>query len=524
MLFSSKSSQAVTPTVWPLIRVVLTLTAMISVMCPLQGQTVDTASLLALVRSHRYQEAVTSADRLTRQDPKSADAWFYRGVAENGLANEAQALDSLQHALSLDPAMLKAAEAGAQIAYRHHDPLERSFLKQVVRLDPANATAHGMLGVLALEANDCSAALADFSLAGPLADPSLGTRVSLCKAQVMANSGDLSGAQAELTVLHRDNPSDLNLTGALAEVLLRAGDSSRVVSLLAPVGPTLPASCLNLLGSAYARLGNLPLAIETYRQAITSAPLEQDNYLDLATLGMEHQSPEVALTVLDRGLKVNPRAARLLVMRGTVYAQVGKNDLAQKDFEQSDRLQPNSTYGALGMGVLLREDGNLDEAQSVLEKKLQISPGNALLSFMLADVLVRKGASPGDPTFTRATTLLQGVLLAQPDLAPAHALLGKLLLKDAHTDQAITELETAIRLQPTDRTALNQLVSAYRRVGRTTDAARVSTTLEQSVAAERARDNEKNRIHLSVSGDTATTTGGGSAAGVPVNAVAPGRQ
>ncbi len=513
MPYVSKSSGCVTNTASPLLRAALGVVTLVCSAGTLPCQGADTSRLLALVRAQQYQDAVIAADQLTRQDPRSADAWFYRGLAENGLGHQKQALDNLQHALTIDPTLLKAAEAGAQIAYRHHDPLERGFLTQVVRIDPTNATAHAMLGVLSLEAGDCPGAQANFKLAGTLRDPSIGTRLSLCGAQTLANAGDLTGAEATLTKMHEGSPADAAVTQALAEVLLQQGVAAKVISLLAPIGSGLSASSLNLLASAYARVDNLPMAIESYRHAIAAEPLQQDNYLDLATLGMEHQSPEVALSVLDSGLKVNPHAARLLVMRGTVYAQVGKNDLAQRDFEQADRLQPNSTYGALGMGVLLREDGNLDEAQAVLEKKLQTTPKNALLSFMLADVLVRKGASPGEPAFARATTLLHAALLAQPDLAPAHALLGKLLLKDGHPEEAITELEAAIRLQPTDRTALNQLVAAYRRVGRTADAARVSTTLEQSVATERAQENEKNRIHLSVAGEASPATVPGGVAG-----------
>ena len=395
------------------------------------------STLAPLIRTRQYQEAVRAADQLLQRSPGSAEAWFYRGVAENGLGNEAKALDNLQQSLALDPAMLRAAEAGAQIAYRHQDARARGFLQQVVHLEPGNRTAHGMLGVLALEADNCSAALAEFDLAAAVPDSATGSRLALCKAHLAAQNGDLRTAEADLVALHHAAPADATATRDLAEVLLQESQPAKVVDLLAPLAAELPAASLNLLGGAYARQGNLSLAIESYRQAIARGPLQQDSYLDLATLGMEHQSPEVALSVLDRGLNVNPGAVRLLVMRGTVYAQVGKNDLAQHDFEQADRLQPNGTYGALGMGLLLREDGNLEEAQAVLEKKMRTTPGNPMLSFLLADVLVRRGASPGDAMFTRAVDLLHTTLHAQPDLAPAHALLGKLLLKDGQSEQAI---------------------------------------------------------------------------------------
>ncbi len=474
---------------------------------PSLSQTLNSVDLAALVRTGQFQAAVTAADKLLQHAPTDAYTWLYRGLAENGLGRQSEALKDVDHALALQPTLLTAAEAGAQIAYRSHDPQAPAFLQKVVTLDPANPTAHAMLGVIALEREDCAAALADFAKAGTVSDPSIALRLGMCNAQADANAGNLRGAEQTLAALHAAHPSEASVTQALAEVQMQANEPAKTVALLSPMAGGLSAAMLNLLASAYSRAGNLTAAVETYRRAISAAPVQQDSYLDLATLSMEHQSPEVALSVLDSGLKLKPDAVRLLVMRGTVYAQIGKNDLAQNDFEQADRLQPNSSYGAVGLGVLLREDGNLDEAQAVLEKKLQRAPGNALISFMLADVLVRKGATPGDASFTRAVSLLHTALVEQPELAPAHALLGKLLLKDAHPEQAIAELESAIRLQPTDRTALNQLVAAYRRIGRTSDAARVSTMLEQSVAAERAQENEKNRIHLSLSDGSAAAQG-----------------
>lgn len=52
------------------------------------------------------------------------------------------------------------------------------------------------------------------------------------------------------------------------------------------------------------------------------------HYTDLAILSMDHQSSAVAFGVLDAGIKSNPRSGALLTMRGSIYAQVAKNDEA----------------------------------------------------------------------------------------------------------------------------------------------------------------------------------------------------
>ena len=458
------------------------------------------AELAQAVRNHRYTEAAAQARALLQADPQQAHTWFYLGLAENGLGLTTRSLDDLQHALLIDPTMLQAAEAGAEIAYRGRDPRATILLDDVLKLDPANTTAHAMLGVLLLEEPNCAAALDHFAQAGSLAasDASTTRRLGVCRATINAEHGDFVAAERELSTLHQSSPADVRVSMALSSVLLQQRRAADAVKILAPIGSSLPPSGLALLAESQAETGDVSAAVTSYRESIARAPREENGYIDLAILSMEHQSPDVAMSVLNAALRVNPDSARLLVARGTVFAQLGKDDLAQQDFERADRLAPNSTYGTLGMGVLLREGGNLDEAEEVLEAKLKGDPKNPLLSFMLADVLVRKGASPGEPEFSRAEQLLHTALASDVNLAPAHALLGKILLKDNQPLPAVAELELAIKLQPTDRTALNQLVAAYRRLGRTADAARVSAVLETGVANERAQENDKNRIHLSL--------------------------
>lgn len=145
---------------------------------------------------------------------------------------------------------------------------------------------------------------------------------------------------------------------------------------------------------------------------------------------------------------------------------------------------------------MLRDDGNLEAVQAILTKKLKDQPGDPVLNYMLADILIRKGAAPGQPDFIEAQRLLTASVARKPDFAQAHAELGKLHMKAGQLPTAITQLEAAVKLEPMDRTALNQLVAAYRRSGRMEDATRIAAQLAQAVGEERAREIEKNRTHL----------------------------
>ncbi len=461
------------------------------------AQTASKPDLLADALSrHNYPEAIRLAASETKAHPGNVRAWVLQALALEGAQRHAEALRSVDYALQLRPGFLPAAEAGAQIAYSAHDPSATNRIDQVLTLDPHSPTAHAMGTVLAIEAHNCPTAIAHLEGAPILLKLDRRTRTAL--ALCYAEAGEVLQATGILEPLHAETPSDPAITFDLAALYVdkeRFADASALL-LAQQAYAALDPDALNLLGASYAGSGRVAEAIAIYRKTISIQPHEDRNYIDLALLAMDHQSPAVALGVLDSGITANPKSARLYTMRGSVYAQVARNDAAQADFEQAERLAPNETFGALGLGVLLRDESNLPEAQHLLEGKLNQSPADPVLNYMLADVLIREGANPGDPSFARAQQLLARSLQADPNLAQAHASLGKLALKANDLPSAMTHLERAVALAPKDRTALNQLIAAYRRSGRAEDATRVSAQLATTVAAERDEEVEKNRTHL----------------------------
>ena len=447
--------------------------------------------------SHRYADALQLAQSEIERQPSAPAPWLAKALAQNGLGRTEESYNSLDQALKLDGKYLRAAEAGAQIAYSAHDPRASHYLALVLAGEPLNPTAHAMSGVLAFEQSDCASALEHFDKAGSMIETN--PHAELQYAVCLGRTGKTSAAATRFEQLHTLSPEDRAITYDLAAVEVDQGKFREAVQLLeqsrSRVRP-LDGDTMDLLAKAYAGNGQIAEALDTFRAAIALNPHDERQYSDLAMLSMDHQSPEVALGVLDAGIRNNPKSASLHTMRGSIYAQIAKNERAQEDFETADRLSPTQMSGTIGMGVLLRDDGNLDRAQTLLETKLKSNSDDPVLNYMLADILIRKGAAPGQPEFTRAERLLTSATARKPDFAQAHAELGKLQMKAGRLPTAIEHLELATKLDPMDRTALNQLVAAYRRSGRTDEAAHVATRLAQAVDTERSQETEKNRIHL----------------------------
>ena len=79
-----------------------------------QGETVDPGTLLNVgikyYNEGKLQEALAQFDRVAQENPKLADAFYYRGLAQLGLNKSAEAKADFQKVLELDPQHPKAAE------------------------------------------------------------------------------------------------------------------------------------------------------------------------------------------------------------------------------------------------------------------------------------------------------------------------------------------------------------------------------------------------------------------------------
>jgi len=107
-----------------------------------------------------------------------------------------------------------------------------------------------------------------------------------------------------------------------------------------------------------------------------------------------------------------------------------------------------------------------DDARREFEEELKIDPANAGAEYVLGELARQEGQDQAAiEHFTRATKLDAG-------FGDAFLGLGRVLLADDRTAEAIRALETAAKLDPASPMAHFELGTAYTRTGRKEDAAR----------------------------------------------------
>jgi Flp pilus assembly protein TadD len=444
----------------------------------------------------RFEEALRLADARLKSQAQDARLWTIRGIALERLERLPQSLASFERALTLDPDSLAALKGATEVAYRTRSPKAVRLVRRVLAREPSDGTAHAMAGVLAVEANQCEAAVGHFARSGTALQ---GNRLALApyagcllRLERPREAGDI------FERLVHASPGDVTARYNLAVCRLRAGQAreaeaaARAAMAMSPADPDV----LNLFAAASAAAGQLEPALAALRKATDIAPAEERHYLDLAGLCVEHGAFPLALEVVNAGVANVPGSAKLHMLRGAIRAERNEVDEAMRDFARASALSPDELYGSVGLSLVLRQADRLAEAIALLRRKLAERPGDATLNYLLGDALLRGDPGPASAEFAEARDALVRAIRARPDFAKAHAALGKLQVRAGEIASAVEKLRTAVRLDPTDRLALNQLVVAYRRLGRPEDAAAVAGQLKTLLDKERAEEVARNRIRL----------------------------
>ena len=186
----------------------------------------------------------------------------------------------------------------------------------------------------------------------------------------------------------------------------------------------------NNLGVNLARAGQLPAAIEHYRQALRL----KDNYSEA------HNN------------------------LGNALVRMGRPDEAVEHYRQALRLQPDYPEVQDNLLNALAMAGRPEEGIDYYTQALRLNPDNPEAHFKLGNVLAHAGRQ------AEAIEHYQRALALSPEFAKAHVNLGNALTRTGQFDEALDHYQQALRIAPDDNAARVNLISAYARAGRSSEA------------------------------------------------------
>jgi tetratricopeptide (TPR) repeat protein len=480
---------------------------------------------MRLLREKRYAEALEQFQQEEKVAPTLPQGAVGEGIALALLGRLPESNAALNRALQIDPTdWMARRELGIVEWQLNQKDAAAKDLAQIVKLFPTDPAANSILGQYELERGNYAQSSAYFAAAPAQVAASPKLRLMDAEAllktgrpdeakEQLAGLGDQPGLTADEKVrlgwllgqakeypeaiqvfnsVPADYPDQRRLRYGLALAYFEQGDNARSIDTLkdytSPGATT--AAILSLMGVAQEKSGNTEEANKLFQQGIDQFPADDESYLDLATLGAVHLNYDIALPALAAGMEKMPGDYRLYLASGLLHNLKGLHDVAEGEYRKALALAPDQSSIYVALGMCYEDEDKYSDAVAILRQAIDRQIKDVLVYYFLADALFRQGIAPNTPKYEQAQSAVEAGLKIDPGYAFSYLQRAKLELMANRTDDAIADLEHARTLESNSQPILYQLATAYRRVGRKSEADK----LFASVVETNKKEGEEERV------------------------------
>ncbi len=179
-----------------------------------------------------------------------------------------------------------------------------------------------------------------------------------------------------------------------------------------------------------------------YREAVRLNPKWMTPWLNWATLSLSQKKPDVAVEVLNEGLKANPESEELHMLLASARFEQGQIDLAMAAYETTLRLNPRNLLASNNLAVLLvdhkRDPASLQRAFA-LSRDFERDAPHPFFIDTLGWVRFKMGQQE------EAIRLMKQAVSKSPDMSVLNYHLGIACFQSGQRAEARTYLSRALK-------------------------------------------------------------------------------
>jgi tetratricopeptide (TPR) repeat protein len=372
-----------------------------------------------------------SSQPVTQADQPTAGYYFVLGRYLEGEGQVPAAIDALKQAIQLEP---KSAEPRAELAalYARQDRASEAIAaaEDALKVDPRNREANRILG----------------SVLAALSEERGRTPAQRDADQIRAISA--------LEIARANTTPDLSLDLTLARLYMTRDRSADAVPLLRRIldeQPSFDDGWL-LLSSALEESGHGDEAADALLQALEQKPSLVRARVQLAELYEHQRRWAQAAETWGNVQEANQRNTTIAARRASALLNAGKPADARSVVNEALKLQPGDAQLSYLLAQSERDLGNLDAAETIARQLKTSRPEDVRGVYLLAQILESRGR------YQEVVDLLTPEIarLNSDDQSPQAALLldtqGLALQELQRHDQAIDAFKKAVERAPDEPT------------------------------------------------------------------------
>lgn len=287
------------------------------------------------------------------------------------------------------------------------------------------------------------------------------------EARTLINQGKPKEALEKLQALEATDPRVPYLRGV---AYYHADDYPRAIAALSPVvgrlqdGSIERREAVQVLGLSLYLAGRLVEALPWLEQTRTWATDNLELAYILGNVYVQTQKPDEARGAFARLFGVAKDSAAAHLIAAQMMTRLEFEEMADAQLRQAIAKDPRlpQAHDLLAQAAIFR--GRLEEARTLLEKELEVNPGNAMALYRLGDTYVRESR------WDEGIQALQKSLWLSPYYSGTYILLGKAYLKKGRPATAEGMLRRAIEYDPNNRAAHYLLGQVLQQSGRAEEA------------------------------------------------------
>jgi tetratricopeptide (TPR) repeat protein len=306
--------------------------------------------------------------------------------------------------------------------------------------DPQRIDARSNLGAAFVRLGRYEEAVREYRRALEVDPHHVGVRFNLALA--LYKSALVPEAVKELEQVLSLDPKHTAALLLLADCRLQMGDEAGVIALLEPHQADLDQDRLYsyLMGTALLRRNELDrgqVFIDRLFREGDTAPVR----LLMGVAHLRNKDAPSALAEFERAAQLDPKLPTLHSLHGLALMEAGRRSDAAEAFRAEFANNPNDFDSNLYLGLLLKDEGKLDESGDHLRRASRLRPNDPRVLYGLGSLHLAAGRNE------EAEKALAAVTAAVPDYPQAHVLLATAYYRLKKKELADQERNIADRLE-----------------------------------------------------------------------------